>query len=72
MDKMANIDSKNKPLDRKLKIEQQNQLKKPGVNSGAPDGKQFLHHKWYPSCYSCYKSDKKLLRRKARYDPDYD
>ena len=39
MDKMANIDSKNKPLDRKLKIEQQNQLKKPGVNSGAPDGK---------------------------------
>lgn len=48
---MANIDSKNKPLDRKLKIEQQNQLKKPGVNSGAPDGKQFLHHKWYPLCY---------------------
>ena len=39
---MANIDSKNKTLDRKLKIEQYNQLKKkPGVDSGAPDGKHF-------------------------------
>ena len=27
----------------------------PGVNSGDPDGKQFLLHYWIPSCKSSYK-----------------
>jgi len=33
-----------------------------GVNSGAPEGKQFKFQKWYPSCYSCNRTEL-LLRR---------
>ena len=35
------------------------------------NGKQFLLHMWYPSCYSCYKlGDKSLMRKEP--DCDYD
>jgi hypothetical protein len=49
-----------KTLHRKLKIERHEPHLKPGVNSGAPEGKQFLLHIWYSLCYSLNKLGDKL------------
>ena len=56
---------------RKLKIERHEPHLKPGVNSGAPESKQFLLHIWYSLCYSLNKHGDKLWMRKGRHC-DYD
>ena len=58
-----------KTLHRKLKFEQHESHLKPGVNSCALEGTQFLLHQWHPSCYSYYiSSDKSLMRKGQGYD----
>jgi hypothetical protein len=53
-DKQRSTNHTHKPKDRVT----QTPLKT-GMNSGAPEGKQFLLHKWHPSCKSSYKPGNK-------------
>jgi hypothetical protein len=56
-----------KSLHRKLKIEQHEKLV---WTQMLRNGKQFLFHVWYPSCYSCYKPGDMSWQERSLNDID--